>query len=129
MDRLTRASLGPGPGWPGPDQRAAGPPGRPPGRDGSAPPRVSGPELPAKAASITRMNAITLLAGLAIGVILGAAIGFLLARGRQAASVAGLTGRASAAEQRARAAEDKAAMVEHSARERAALVEGQLAER
>ncbi len=68
------------------------------------------------------MNAITLFAGLAIGVILGAAIGFLLARGRQAALIADLTVRASTAE-------EKAAMTERSARERAALVEGQLAER
>jgi len=75
------------------------------------------------------MNAITLLAGLAIGVILGAAIGFLLARGRLAASLADLTGRASAAEQRARAAEDKVTMVERSAQDRADLVDGQLAER
>jgi hypothetical protein len=63
------------------------------------------------------MNAITLLAGLAIGVILGAVIGFLLARGRLAASLADLTGRASAAEQRAQAAEDKVTMVERSAQE------------
>jgi DNA recombination protein RmuC len=68
------------------------------------------------------MNAITLFAGLAIGVILGAAIGFLLARGRQAGLMADLTVRASTAE-------GKAAMIERSARERAALVEGQLAER
>jgi DNA recombination protein RmuC len=68
------------------------------------------------------MNAITLFAGLAIGVILGAAIGFLLARGRQAGLLADLTVRASTAE-------EKAAMIERSARERAALVEGQLAER
>ncbi len=75
------------------------------------------------------MNAITLFAGLAIGVILGAAIGFLLARGRQAALIADLTVRASTAEQRARAAQEQGAMIERSARERAALVEGQLAER
>jgi DNA recombination protein RmuC len=68
------------------------------------------------------MSAITLFAGLAIGVILGAAIGFLLARGRQAGLMADLTVRASTAE-------EKAAMIERSARERAALVEGQLAER
>jgi DNA recombination protein RmuC len=75
------------------------------------------------------MDAIMLFAGLALGIMLGAAIGFLLARGRQAASVADLTVRATAAEQRARAAEEKGAMAERSARERAALVEGQLAER
>ena len=75
------------------------------------------------------MNAITLFAGLAIGVILGAAIGFLLARGRQAAAAADLIVRATTAEQRARAAEERGAMIERSARERSALVEGQLAER
>jgi DNA recombination protein RmuC len=75
------------------------------------------------------MNAITLFAGLVLGVLLGAAIGFLLARGRQAASVADLTVRASTAEQRARAAEEKGAMIERSAQDRAALVDGQLAER
>ena len=64
------------------------------------------------------MNAITSLAGLAIGVILGALIGFLLTRGGLAASLADLTGRASAAEQRARAAEDKVTMVERSAQEK-----------
>jgi DNA recombination protein RmuC len=75
------------------------------------------------------MNAITLFAGLAIGLILGAAIGFLLARGRQEATVADLTVRATTAEQRARAAEERGTMIERSARERSALVEGQLAER
>ena len=68
------------------------------------------------------MGAITLFAGLAIGVILGAAIGFLLARSRQAAMISDLTVRASTAE-------EKAVMIERTARERAVLVEGQLAER
>jgi DNA recombination protein RmuC len=98
-------------------------------RDGLAQPRVSGRELSVRAASMARMNAITLFAGLAIGVILGAAIGFLLARGLQAAALADLTVRAGTAEQRARAAEERGAMIERSARDRAALVEGQLAER
>jgi DNA recombination protein RmuC len=53
------------------------------------------------------MSAILLLAGLLLGMVIGAAIGYLFARGRLAA-----------AEERARAAGD-----------RAALVEGQLAER
>jgi DNA recombination protein RmuC len=75
------------------------------------------------------MNAITLFAGLATGLILGAAIGFLLARGRQEATVADLTVRATTAEQRARGAEERGMMIERSARERSALVEGQLAER
>jgi DNA recombination protein RmuC len=64
------------------------------------------------------MNAILLLAVLALGLILGAVIGLLYARGRQADSAAELTGRARAADERARAAE-----------ERAALMDGQLAER
>jgi len=70
-----------------------------------------------------------LFAGLALGIFLGAAIGFLLARNRQAATMADLTVRVSTAEQRARAAEDRGALAERSAQERAALIEGQLAER
>jgi DNA recombination protein RmuC len=64
------------------------------------------------------MNAILLLAVLALGLILGAVIGLLYARGRQADTAAELTGRARAADERARAAE-----------ERAALMDGHLAER
>jgi DNA recombination protein RmuC len=75
------------------------------------------------------MDAIMLFAGLALGIFLGAAIGFLLARNRQAATMADLTVRVSTAEQRARAAEDRGALAERSAQERAALIEGQLAER
>ena len=75
------------------------------------------------------MNALMLFAGLALGVVLGAVIGFLLARGRQAAAMADLTVRAAAAEQRAQAAQEKGALAERAARERAALVENQLAER
>jgi DNA recombination protein RmuC len=75
------------------------------------------------------MNALMLFAGLALGVILGAVIGFLLARGRSAAGMADLTVRAAAAEQREQAAQERGALVERAARERAALVENQLAER
>jgi DNA recombination protein RmuC len=75
------------------------------------------------------MDAITLFAGLALGIFLGAAIGFLLARNRQAAATADLTVRVSTAEQRARAAEERGALAERAAHERAALIEGQLAER
>ena len=75
------------------------------------------------------MSAITLFAVLLLGILLGAVIGFLLARGRQAAVTADLTVRAHAAEQRARAAEEKGALAERAARERVALVEEQLAER
>ena len=70
-----------------------------------------------------------LLAGLLLGIVIGAAIGYLFARGRLAATAADLVGRARAADERARAAEDKTGMIERSAAERAALVEGQLAER
>jgi DNA recombination protein RmuC len=75
------------------------------------------------------MNAITLFAGLVLGIFLGAAIGFLLARSRQAAAMSDLTVRASTAEQRARAAQEAGAQAERAAQERAALIEGQLAER
>ena len=63
------------------------------------------------------MSVISLLAVL-IGIAIGAVLGFLFARSREASAATGLAARASAAEERARAA-----------RERAALVEGQLAER
>jgi DNA recombination protein RmuC len=68
------------------------------------------------------MSAISLLAGLLLGIVIGAAIGYLFARGRLAAAAADADGRARAADERAR-------MIERSAAERAALVEGQLAER
>ena len=58
------------------------------------------------------------LVGLLLGILIGAAIGYLFARGR-----------AAAADERARAAEDRAGMIERGAAERAALVEGQLTER
>ncbi len=75
------------------------------------------------------MNAISLLVTLLVGVALGAAIGFLLARGRLANVVADLTGRAQAADERASSAQQRAAMVERAAQEKAALLDGQLAER
>jgi len=58
------------------------------------------------------------LVTLVIGVLLGGVIGFLVARNREAGAAADLVARASAADERARAAE-----------ERTALVDGQLAER
>ena len=64
------------------------------------------------------MGAVLLLVGLLLGILIGAAIGYLFARGRFAA-----------ADERARAAEDRARMIERGAAERAALVENQLAER
>src|ERR1700746_1702537 len=63
------------------------------------------------------MTVISLLT-LVIGLLLGAAIGFLMARSREASARTDLAARASAADERARAAE-----------QRAALVDGQLAER
>jgi DNA recombination protein RmuC len=75
------------------------------------------------------MSAISLLAGLLLGIVIGAAIGYLFARGRLAAATADASGHARAADERVRAAEARAAMIERTATERAALVEGQLAER
>jgi DNA recombination protein RmuC len=63
------------------------------------------------------MPLISLLT-LVIGVLLGAVIGFLVARNREARTTADLVARASTADERARAAE-----------QRTALVDGQLAER
>jgi DNA recombination protein RmuC len=75
------------------------------------------------------MSAISLLVGLLLGIVIGAAIGYLFARGRLAAATADASGRARAADERVRAAEDRARMIERAATERAELVEGQLAER
>ena len=61
--------------------------------------------------SSLHMSAISLLFGLLLGIVVGAAIGFLYARGRLAAATADASARARAAEQRA------------------ALVDGHLAER
>src|SRR5215469_13510101 len=75
------------------------------------------------------MNAISLLIGLLLGAALGAALGYLLARGRLSVLIADLTGRATAAEERSRAAQERAEIMECSAREKAALIDGQLAAR
>jgi DNA recombination protein RmuC len=75
------------------------------------------------------MNAISLLAGIGLGIVLGAAIGYLLAKGRLATAAADLTGQARAADERARAAQERAAQAERTAHERAVLIDGQLAER
>ncbi len=64
------------------------------------------------------MDAASLLTGIGIGVLLGAAIGFLYARSRLASAITDLTVRARAADERTRAAH-----------EQAALVDGYLAER
>jgi len=75
------------------------------------------------------MNAISLLIGLLLGTLLGAVIGYLLARGRLAGLAADLTGQARAAEERARAAADRAALTERAAQDREDLFNGQLADR
>ena len=59
-----------------------------------------------------------LIAGLVLGILIGVTIGYLYARGRIATATADLSSQASAASERARAAE-----------QRAALIDGQLAER
>ena len=64
------------------------------------------------------MNAISLLIGLVIGAGLGVLIGYLYARGR-------LGGQAAAAEERARAAQDRAALVDGKLTEHFQAVAGQ----
>ena len=75
------------------------------------------------------MDAMSLLIGLALGTILGAVIGYLLARGRLADAMAELTGRTQAAQERASAAQERAALMERAAQEKADLIDTQLAER
>jgi DNA recombination protein RmuC len=64
------------------------------------------------------MNTVSLLVGMLLGIVIGAVIGYLVARARLAEAAG-----------RARAAEQRAAMIERSAAERVALVDGQLSER
>jgi DNA recombination protein RmuC len=90
---------------------------------------VSGGKLSSLAASMVRMDAISLFAGLLVGALLGGAIGYLYARGRLASATADLTAQARGADERARAAADRAAFVERAAQEKASLIDGQLAER
>jgi DNA recombination protein RmuC len=75
------------------------------------------------------MDVFWMFALLALGAAVGAAIGYLYARGRLSSMTADLTGQARAAEERARAAQDRAAILERAAQERAALIDGQMAER
>ena len=75
------------------------------------------------------MNAILLLAGLLIGAFLGAVIGYLYARSRLVSATTDLAARARAADERARAAADRAVMIERAAQDRAGLIDGHLAER
>jgi len=64
---------------------------------------------------------MTVLALLA-GIVIGAGVGYLLARGRLATATA-------TADERARAAEERAALIERTAGEKSALADGQLAQR
>ena len=75
-------------------------------------------ELAGTAGGALADMALISLVTLAIGLILGAVVGFLIARNREANALTDLAARASAADERARAAE-----------QRTALVDGQLAER
>jgi DNA recombination protein RmuC len=59
---------------------------------------------------------------LVVGIVIGVVLGYLLARNRLGTSAA-------TAEERARAAQERAALLERQATERAALAEGQLAQR
>src|SRR5260221_4822899 len=64
------------------------------------------------------MGSVSLLAGIAVGAVLGALTGFLYARNRLTTVMTDLTAQARAADERARAAQ-----------EQAALIDGYLAER
>jgi DNA recombination protein RmuC len=70
------------------------------------------------------MTAIALLT-LAIGLLLGAALGFLLARNREAGARSDLATRASVADERARAAEQRAELVDRQLGERFQVLSAQ----
>src|SRR3981081_2506143 len=123
MDRLTPASLEP-PGWrPGPSRhrdRARLGPGT--HRDRRVTGRACrGRNCQSGLRAWSDMNAISLLSGRVAGGPRGALTGCLYARGH-------LAGQAAAADERARAAHDRAALIERAAQERVALAEGTLAE-
>jgi len=75
------------------------------------------------------MSSILLLVGLLVGAGLGALIGYLYARSRLAGATSELAAQAMAADERAKAAADRAALVDQAASERAELIDGYLAER
>jgi DNA recombination protein RmuC len=58
------------------------------------------------------MDAASLLTGIGVGVLLGAAIGFLFARSRLTSAITDLTAQARAADERARAAHEQAALID-----------------
>jgi DNA recombination protein RmuC len=75
------------------------------------------------------MSSILLLVGLILGAGLGAVIGYLYARSRLVGATSELAAQARAADERAKAAADRAALVDQAASERAELIDGYLAER
>src|SRR5215469_10716887 len=75
------------------------------------------------------MSSILLLVGLLVGAGLGALIGYLYARSHLAGATSELAAQAMAAQERAKAAADQAALVDQAASERAELIDGYLAER
>jgi DNA recombination protein RmuC len=75
------------------------------------------------------MNAILLLIGLLLGAAVGVALGYLLAQRRLVRATTDLAARAATADERARAAADRAALLERAAQEKASMLDGQLAER
>src|SRR5246127_1097948 len=84
----------------------------------SAFPRVSSGGVGDGLPILEGMTVFALLAGIAIGV----ALGYLMARNRLGTAAATAT-------ERARAAQERAALLERAANERTALAEGQLAQR
>jgi DNA recombination protein RmuC len=58
------------------------------------------------------MDSVSLLAGIAVGALLGAVIGFLYARSRLTGAMTDLTAAARAADERARAAQEQAALID-----------------
>src|SRR5712692_843733 len=75
------------------------------------------------------MNVILLLITLLAGALLGAAIGYLYARARLAGTAGDLAARMHAAEERARAAAERADLIDRAAQERAELADRTAAER
>ncbi|HEX9623578.1 MAG TPA: DNA recombination protein RmuC [Streptosporangiaceae bacterium] len=75
------------------------------------------------------MSSVLLLIGLLVGTGLGVVIGYLYARSRLVGATSELAAAASAAHERAKAATERAALVDQAANERAELIDGYLAER
>src|SRR5579859_817761 len=89
----------------------------------------AGPGLSDPAAKMATMSSILLLVGLLLGAGLGAVTGYLYARTRLVGATSELAAQARAADERAKAAADRAALVDQAASERAELIDGYLAER